>query len=68
MNRAGVMEYKAYLNGEWVLMNYARRKRRYIIPLDQHSKPLLKKGNNTVKIIAKDGKGNQFEKSYTLIY
>jgi hypothetical protein len=67
-NLAGVMEYKAYLNNKWVLMKYDRKKRRYIIPLDAHSRPILLKGKNTVRIAAKDGKGNKAEKSYTLVY
>lgn len=67
-NLSGVWTFKSYLNGEWVLTTYNRRKKRYIIPLDKRSKPLLKKGKNKVKIIAKDGKGNESEVSYTLIY
>lgn len=67
-NLAGIMEYKAYLNGKWVLMRYDRKKRKYVIPLDEHSKPLLEKGKNKVRITAKDGKGNAVEKAYTLVY
>lgn len=67
-NLAGIMEYKAYLNDKWVLMKYDRKKRKYIIPLDQHSRPHLMKGNNNVKITAIDRKGNDTEKSYTVIY
>lgn len=67
-NLSGIREYKAYLNGKWVLMNYDRRKGRYIIPLDKHSKPLLENGKNKIRISAKDYKGNESEKSYTLLY
>lgn len=67
-NIAGVMEYKAYLNGKWVLMTFDRKKNRYIIPLDKYTRPILEKGKNKVRIYAKDGKGNESEKSYTLIY
>jgi len=67
-NMAGIMEYKAYLNDKWVLMEYNRKKKRYIIPLDAHSRPTLVKGKNKVRITSKDWKGNEVEKSYTLIY
>lgn len=67
-NLSGVWTFKSYLNDQWVLTIYDRRKKRYIIPLDKRSKPLLKKGNNTVKIFAEDGKGNKKEVSYTLVY
>ncbi len=67
-NLAGVMEYKAYLNDQWVLMKYNRKKRRYIIPLDAHSRPLLVKGTNVVRITAKDGKGNKAQYQCNLTY
>lgn len=65
---AGIMEYKAYLNGKWVLMIHNRRKKRFIIPLDKYSKPILEKGKNKIRISAVDYKGNKTEKSYVLIY
>ena len=67
-NLAGVWKYKAYINGEWALMEYNRRKKRYIIPLDKRSKPLLKKGENEIKIWAKDSKGNIKEGTWTVNY
>jgi hypothetical protein len=67
-NLSGVWTFKSYLNDTWVLTIYDRPKQRYIIPLDERSKPLLKKGNNTIRIFAEDGKGNEREVSYTLIY
>ena len=65
---SGVFVYKAHLNGKWVVMEYDRRKKRYIIPLDKWSKPLLRTGKNKIRIYAKDGKGNESEAGYTLIY
>lgn len=65
---AGIKEYKAYLNGKWVLMIYNRKKKRYIIPLDKRSRHLLEKGKNKVRITATDYKSNKTEKSYTVIY
>jgi len=67
-NLAGLKEYKAYLNGEWVLMNYNRKKGRYIIPLDSHSKPLLVNGKNELRITSKDYKGNESVALYSLVY
>jgi hypothetical protein len=65
-NLSGVVEYKAYLNGNWVLMRYDSTKKRYIIPLDERSKPYLETGKNRVRIVATDAKNNQVEKVYTL--
>lgn len=65
---AGIRSYKAYLNGKWVLMEHHRKKKRYIIPLDKRSRPLLEKGKNRLRISATDSKNNSVEKAYTLIY
>ncbi len=67
-NLSGVKVYKAYLNEHWVLMTYDRRERKYIIPLDKYSKPFLKKGDNQVKIYAKDKRGNDVEAEWKIIY
>ena len=67
-NLAGVWKYKAFINGEWALMEYDRRKKRYIVPFDKRSKHLLKKGENEIKIWANDGKGNISEGVWTVIY
>ncbi len=67
-NLAGVKIYKAYLNDNWVLMNYNRKDKRYIIPLDAHSKPFLTAGSNQLRIETKDYKGNTTEQTYHLTY
>ncbi|MBD3638441.1 MAG: peptidoglycan DD-metalloendopeptidase family protein [Crocinitomicaceae bacterium] len=67
-NLAGVWKYKAFINGEWALMEFDRRRKRYIIHFTEHSKPLLKKGDNTIKIWANDGKGNESEGTWTVVY
>ena len=67
-NLSGVLFYKAFLNDQWVIMIYDRKKRRYIIPLDERSKPHLKSGQNQVKIWTEDAKGNEVEKSYNIVY
>lgn len=67
-NLSGVNTYKAYLNGKWVLMEYDRRKKKYIIPLDKRSKPILRSGTNKLRIVATDSKGNESEGSWNLTY
>lgn len=67
-NLSGVSEYKAYLNGKWILMEYDRREQRYMIPIDEHSKPQLRTGNNKLRITAKDAKGNLVEQGWTVVY
>lgn len=67
-NLSGVSSYKVYLNGEWVLAYYNRKKRRYIIPLNSRSKPHLTNGNNTLVIKAIDKMKNMTKQSLTLIY
>ena len=67
-NLAGVWQYKAFINEAWVLMKFDRRKKRYIIPLNKRSKPNLRKGNNKIRIYANDGKGNEREGVWTVIY
>lgn len=67
-NLSGVSSYKAYLNGSWVLMTYDRRAGKYTIPLDARSKPLLRTGNNKLRVITQDSKGNQSESGWTLVY
>ncbi len=67
-NLAGIKSYKAYLNGEWVLMNYNRKKGRYIIPLNTQSKPLLTVGKNELRITSEDYKGNESVAIYSLVY
>lgn len=67
-NLSGVASYKAYLNGKWVLMEYNRRQLKYIIPLNERSKVHLRSGNNKLRILATDSKGNEREMAWTLIY
>lgn len=67
-NLAGVWQYKAFINGEWVLMEYDKRKKRYVIPLDSRAKPLLKSGSNEIKIWSRDGKSNVAEETWTVNY
>ncbi len=65
---SGLKTYRAFINNNWVLMVYNKKKRKFIIPLDYRSKIHLKKGSNKVKIIAVDAKNNTSEIETTLIY
>jgi len=67
-NLSGVNSYKAYLNGKWILMEYHRREGKYVIPIDERSKPVLRTGNNKLRIVTKDAKGNESEMSWTIVY
>lgn len=63
-----VTEYKAFINGNWVLMEYNKKLSKYVIPLDHRSKIYLKAGENKVKITAKDAKNNLAEYKAVVIY
>ncbi len=67
-NLSGLASYKVYLNDEWVLAYYNRKKRRYIVPLDNRSKKHLKKGKNELLIKVIDKVKNMSEQTVTLIY
>lgn len=67
-NLSGVWKYKAFINESWVLMEYMRRKKKYVIWLDERSKPNLRKGENKVRIWAVDAEGNETEGVWTVIY
>jgi hypothetical protein len=67
-NLSGVVKYKAFLNGKWVVMKYFKKKRKYVIPLNERSKMYLKSGKNIVRIWAKDRAGNESENATTVIY
>ena len=67
-NLSGVTRYKAYINGNWVLMKYMKKKRKYVIPLDERSKIHLKKGENKIRVWARDRTGNESEDITTVVY
>ena len=67
-NLSGLLYYKAYLNNNWVLLEYYRRKGKYIIFLNGRTKQFLNSGNNTIKIIAVDKKKNKSIIEHNLIY
>ena len=67
-NLSGIASYKVYLNDMWVLAYYDRKKKRYIVPLNQRSKKHLKKGKNTLVVRTIDKVKNMSEQTVTLIY
>ncbi|UKN03315.1 M23 family metallopeptidase [Paracrocinitomix mangrovi] len=67
-NLSGVSKYKAYFNDHWVLMEYNRRKKRYVINFDERTKKHMLKGDNKLRIWASDSKGNEIEKTWTIQY
>lgn len=67
-NLSGVWIYKAFINESWVLMEYDRKKQRYIIPLDERSKVNLRQGDNKLRIYTRDGKSNETEMVWNIVY
>lgn len=67
-NLSGIWKYKAFINESWVLMEYMRKKKKYVIWLDERSKPNLRKGENKVRIWAIDSEGNEAEGVWTVVY
>jgi len=51
---AGVSSYNAYLNGQWILVDYDKKYKRITIDLDDRGK----KGNNIITLEVVDAKGN----------
>lgn len=51
---AGVDTYNAYLNGEWILLDYDKKYKRITCELDNRGR----KGNNVLKLEVRDAKGN----------
>ncbi|MDO5760299.1 MAG: M23 family metallopeptidase [Bacteroidota bacterium] len=62
-NLSGVASYNAYLNGEWVLMEYDGKRAKLTYTIDEK----LKKGSNTLKIVVKDKKNNTKTTTYNII-
>ena len=62
-NLSGILSYNAYLNNEWVLMEYDGKNARLTYTIDDK----LKEGENTLKIIVYDKKNNVSTQEYTVI-
>ena len=60
--RSGIRSHEAYLNGEWVLMEYEpKQKRIWLVVKDTD----FKKGSNKLEVVITDNCGNQNRKSFT---
>ena len=53
-SEADIADYDAYIDGEWVLMNYDMKNDLLIIPLENS----LPKGEHVLEVVVKDGVGN----------
>lgn len=55
-NLSGVKDYDVYLNGNWILSNYNRKKGTLLVSL---SEGVLEKGKNIIKVVVEDERLNQ---------
>ncbi len=63
--RSGIRSHEAYINGEWVLMEYEpKQKRIWLVVKDTD----FKKGSNELEVVITDNCGNQNRKTYTYTY
>ncbi len=60
---SGIADYRASLNGHWILMEYDPKNDL----LEYFADNKLKKGKNTFSLVVRDERGNQSEINYTLI-
>ncbi len=60
-DKTGVESYDGYINDQWVLFEYNSKNGRITYQFDER----CPKGQNTVRIVARDGVGNVKEYSYT---
>ena len=63
-NLSGIMSYNAYLNNEWVLMEYDGKKAKLTLAIDNK----LKSGANTLKIVVTDKKNNTKTEVFTILH
>jgi hypothetical protein len=61
-NLTGIKEYSAYIDGEWILMEYEHKKNTFIIINGD-----LPKGKHTITINAMDGKENKSSISFEYV-
>ncbi len=63
-NLSGVATYNAYLNGEWILMEYDGKRNLLTYYFDKQ----IKSGENDFKLVVSDSKNNSSQYSCELIY
>ena len=64
-SQTGITKFNGYLNGKWVYMSYEPKKAKIWLEVGESD---FQKGENTLKIEAEDGVGNQSEVTYTYSY
>jgi len=64
-DKSGVNEFRAELNGDWVLLEYNPKKNRFELNIEDTP---FKRGENTLKIRVKDGVGNTAEESFNYTF
>lgn len=62
-NLSGVKKYNAYLNGEWVLLEYDAKNNLMYYRVDER----IKIGNNTIRVVVTDDKDNESELSINFV-
>jgi hypothetical protein len=60
---SGIDRYDAYIDGQWVLLEYDPKKNRMFYRIDQH----FPQGKHEFKIVLTDSKGNRAERKLNLI-
>jgi hypothetical protein len=61
---SGIKNYNAYLNGNWVLLEYEPKQNLFFYDIDEN----MVKGENTLEIIIEDLVGNTAQQKFLLFY
>jgi len=64
-DKSGINEYRAELNGEWVLLEFNPKKNRFELIIEDAG---FQKGSNTLEIYVEDGVGNSVKQSFTYAF
>ena len=64
-NLSGIETYDAFVDGNWVLGNYAPKRATYSIPFDSYNN--ISKGKHLLKVLVIDERGNAASKEYNFI-
>ncbi|MGC8866369.1 MAG: M23 family metallopeptidase [Bacteroidales bacterium] len=61
---SGIASYEAFLNGQWVLMEYDAKNNL----LTYNPDAMIKEGNNLLRVLVRDGVGNESIQEYSVNY
>lgn len=64
-DKSGVNNFRAELNGKWVLLEYNPKKGRFELDIEDAG---FERGNNTLEIQVKDGTGNLAKETFTYVF